>query len=1155
MRKVLGLLLALTMVLTAMVWMPVARAATVVIEDVTLKSVTTFDPSETFAVPATATGTFDVSFGAETDASEATFTIAVYSDVSDEPVTSTDVVVTVPPILPGTVADNPFTLDITTVPDGTKKLTVKVLYEGTVYASADIWNAVKYVVSGVPDEIYKESTLTIEQGKVYDEYSGNAVSGGEVRFYTPDNYLQFSADVASDGTFAVSQKMSYEGVWTVKYYDGSTEYTLKNLIVKGMFTLEEPKASDLVAGKTITVKGVITDGTYAPHNIYVQFYDGENMLTEYQIPVASDGSFIARVDVPGDATTMIIRTKDEGRYWNGLVYATMDVIANPATISVLTDKVYANGQDAVIKVSAADSDGNSLAGDLYYKVSVSPSEYSDENVVSGNGVYEITIPGSALTEPGTIKLDVLEVRAGGTRYSGGSFTIPVVEPIGIEISGGLSAAAVGSANISVSLVRADAKVDGKTLKIYGGLIEAPAFTDINLPAVEDGISVSDLMNIDGALVGSTDADYKLDVTVPVEFKEGGKFKAIFYGVLVDSDGSIIYISDPLVIESDIDGYIVNEPVKVSVGDTIDLKVTVTDVNGNPINNAVVEVKGVSSILKDCDYASLVLSPERTNIIGGVYDFSSYYGDDCDFTAANAGELTVYVNGGDDVNGVPVVIVEPKADLTVTVTFASEPKPGYTADGVIKVTGASDGTYTILQGDTVILSGTFSNGEATFSHVFGAGDYTVKVVSSDGNHYGVGSFTVKGVDLKVTPEALTKQVVGTVEFEAMFGDQAYNGFTAKLVVVDAEGNAISFYDGDLNSVDSLTKDVLANKGSFTFAAPANAAAAVLTLVKNDVVVAQKEIALADVTVDAGVEPGSVIGYAGTEISLNITVKGAGDEPLAGRTIEIGGVAGVDVKGTTDDNGVFSTTIVPLGTGKVTVKVLMDVGEPVEVTYAVAYDTNAPSVTITAPKLNVLNTYETDEDTVEIIGEVSDDETGPAKVFINSQEVPLVGGGFSYTANLKQGVNVFTVVAYDKAGNPSEPFRFQVVYNPYLGKIVIELAPGSQFYKVNGETKIMDVAPFISDAGRTMVPVRFIAEALGLTVDWNAEKRQVTITGENTQIILTIDSKQAIIGGVPVELDVAPVIVSGRTFVPIRFVAETFGFEVDWQPPVIILIKEI
>ncbi len=1155
MRKVLGLLVALTMVLTAMVWMPVAKAETVVINSVSLHDVTTFDPSESFSVPATVEGYFDVEFGAETDASEVTFTVAVYSDASAAPVATTDVVVTVPPILPGTVADNSFSLDITSVPDGTKVLTVKVLYADTVYASKNIWRAVKYVVSGVPDEVLKESNLVITNGKVYDEYSGEAVSGGEVRFYSPDDVLKFTADVASDGTFAINQKMSYEGIWTVKYYDGSTEYTLKEIAVKAMFSLDSPSASDLVVGKTITVSGSITDGSHAPHHIYVDFYDGDSLITTYDLSVAADGSFLARVDVPGFATTMKVRTADEGTYWNGLVYAKMDVNPLASQVSVLNGKFYANGHDAVLKVAAKDAAGHNLAGDLYYKISVTPGDYSAEDVVSGSGVYSITIPGSALEEPGTVYVTVKEIRAGGKRYAGGTFTVPIVDAVGVEISGALADAVVGSTNITVSAQRADALVDGKTLAIYGGLVKAPAYTDIDLPAVEDGISLGEIMKVDGALIGSTDSNYELSVSVPVEFKEGGVFKAIFYAVLIDEDGSIVYASDPLVIEKAIDGYIVSEPIKVTVGDSVDLKITVTDVNGNPINNAVVEVRGVGSVLKDCDYASLVLSPERTNIVGGVYDFSSYYADECDFTAANAGTITVYVNGGDKVNGVPAVVVNPKEDLGVEVSFSGEVKPGYTALGKIVVSGADNGTYKIKAGSTTIISGSFSNGKATFSHVFGAGDYTVEVVSADGNHIGYGSFTVNAVDIKVNAEAFTKQIKSELDFETTYGDEAYNGYTAVLKVYNAKDEAIDFYDGDLASVSELEKSILGNKGSFVFAAPADAVYAVLTIEKGDVVVGQKEFELVGATIDAGVEPGAVIGYAGTDIPLNITVKGAGDQPLAGRTVVVGGVAGVDISGTTNDEGIFSASIYPLGTGNLTVKVLMDVGDPVAASYVIAYDTTAPSVSITAPKLNVLNTYETDEDAVEIVGEVTDNETGPAKVYINGQEIPLVGGGFSYIATLREGVNIFNVVAYDKAGNASDPFKFQVVYNPNLGKIVIELAPGSQFYKVNGETKIMDVAPFISDAGRTMVPVRFIAEALGLTVDWNAEKRQVTITGENTQIILTIDSKQAMINGVPVQLDVAPVIVNGRTFVPLRFVAETFDFQVDWQPPVVILIKEL
>ena len=83
------------------------------------------------------------------------------------------------------------------------------------------------------------------------------------------------------------------------------------------------------------------------------------------------------------------------------------------------------------------------------------------------------------------------------------------------------------------------------------------------------------------------------------------------------------------------------------------------------------------------------------------------------------------------------------------------------------------------------------------------------------------------------------------------------------------------------------------------------------------------------------------------------------------------------------------------------------------------------------------------------------------------------------------------------------------------------------------------------GRTLIPVRAVTEALGAEVGWNAATRTVTITKDGTIITMIIDNRNATINGSATQLDVAPIIIDGRTMLPIRFIAETFGWGVDWD----------
>ncbi len=99
-------------------------------------------------------------------------------------------------------------------------------------------------------------------------------------------------------------------------------------------------------------------------------------------------------------------------------------------------------------------------------------------------------------------------------------------------------------------------------------------------------------------------------------------------------------------------------------------------------------------------------------------------------------------------------------------------------------------------------------------------------------------------------------------------------------------------------------------------------------------------------------------------------------------------------------------------------------------------------------------------------------------------------------------------------------------------------------VNGEVVKIDVPAMILD-DRTMTPSRFVAEALGAEVSWDAEARTVTITKGETVVVLTIDSNIATINGEEVTVDVPATIIDDRTLTPARFVAEALGAEVSWD----------
>lgn len=96
-----------------------------------------------------------------------------------------------------------------------------------------------------------------------------------------------------------------------------------------------------------------------------------------------------------------------------------------------------------------------------------------------------------------------------------------------------------------------------------------------------------------------------------------------------------------------------------------------------------------------------------------------------------------------------------------------------------------------------------------------------------------------------------------------------------------------------------------------------------------------------------------------------------------------------------------------------------------------------------------------------------------------------------------------------------------------------------------TKYDNVEPSLI-SGRTMIPVRAIAESLGAEVNWNDATKLITITLDKKVIKLTLDSKTAQVNGTNSTLEVAATSILGRTMVPLRFVGEAFGKKVGWYP---------
>lgn len=210
--------------------------------------------------------------------------------------------------------------------------------------------------------------------------------------------------------------------------------------------------------------------------------------------------------------------------------------------------------------------------------------------------------------------------------------------------------------------------------------------------------------------------------------------------------------------------------------------------------------------------------------------------------------------------------------------------------------------------------------------------------------------------------------------------------------------------------------------------------------------------------------------------------------------------------------------------------------------------APEVDTTAPVVKVADgidgkTFAAAK--LALTGKVTDN-VGVTQLFVGMNKVDVLpDGSFMTNVMLAEGENTIDVVAYDAAGNKGTQ-TLKVTYTPAVDtSTVLVLTIGADIVSVNGMATSIDAAPEIV-ASRTFVPIRFIAESFGATVEWLPETQGITITLGDHTVGLQIGNATAVIDGSIISLSAAPYIKNGRTMVPLRVISEAFGGDVVWDP---------
>ncbi|MBQ8300376.1 MAG: copper amine oxidase N-terminal domain-containing protein, partial [Clostridia bacterium] len=91
--------------------------------------------------------------------------------------------------------------------------------------------------------------------------------------------------------------------------------------------------------------------------------------------------------------------------------------------------------------------------------------------------------------------------------------------------------------------------------------------------------------------------------------------------------------------------------------------------------------------------------------------------------------------------------------------------------------------------------------------------------------------------------------------------------------------------------------------------------------------------------------------------------------------------------------------------------------------------------------------------------------------------------------------------------------------------------------------LDQDPVIVD-NRTLVPARGVFEALGAMVEWKGETKQISVTTEDTTVVLTLNSQEYNVNGDLRQLDVPAQLMNDRTMIPLRAIGEALGCQVEW-----------
>lgn len=563
----------------------------------------------------------------------------------------------------------------------------------------------------------------------------------------------------------------------------------------------------------------------------------------------------------------------------------------------------------------------------------------------------------------------------------------------------------------------------------------------------------------------------------------------------------------------IDGYIATvTPQAIPRGATTDITVEVIEPDGTPVNNAIV------MFVSPANTTTITIDGRTaTGINNGVYKLSVPKLDNAD----NNSYIKV-VADSKTMAYVPVPVAKSQA-----ISIVLEPNEiNVGPKSTIKVTltsAASLGNVTLTIDKLLVYNVATTSTQWTGTLVVTptkTGEY--KVIAESTQAIGTATLVVKEPVVSVTPTSLLVNTTATINIVS----NGMVNITSSIVIIDKQ---------------------VTSTNAFVVVKPTNAGTATIEIIyssgyRYSLTIPVKKPAIAPIV--ATITTDEFIVTASTDLPANTQV--------------VVTVLGQSYTVLTDAQGMIMFILpskLPVGTYN-------------GIVVAEGYEQTTLTLHVTPSKLpNLLYTV---SPTSVVVGE----ENTLVFTLTNADKQPipqgtlgaLTVGNTSY--NFVVGQNGSAIVRFTLPEDTQFPLIAKLGVAGYSEVVItlseshvirpqttIRLSVGMDVYTINGETKFWDAAPYVKN-GRTMVPVRYLAEAVGFDVDYDfsdPNNRVVMIyipdDHEVPYILFVIGQPIAMYKGQLIALDIAPEILNDRTMVPLRFVVESLGYKVNWQPPAI------